>query len=330
MRQAVHPPFESTLPSTTPTRLVDTGMDQRAREGTPTRLRETIGADLASAFAGDRAMSATEAASVREQQATRGAAFYSDMIYAVSHHYIPHRQAEALWNDVLSHKQLISAKLERSVGIAVAMLDFLSNIRSDLKMPTLISEANVAELFSLSMRDGMTGLFNHSTCYELLELELTNHRRYGVGVALLALDVDDFKHVNDKYGHQQGDRVLVELAKVITHEARSSDICCRVGGDEFVVILRLPNDAAHACGVAERIRAKAASESFGGMRITISAGVALCDGAPMLARELMARADRALYAAKMRGRNCAALDAGSAPNPLVPEGVVTLNVPHLR
>jgi diguanylate cyclase (GGDEF)-like protein len=289
-----------------------------------------MGIDVVSAFAGDRAMSATEAAIVREQQATRGAAFYSDVIYAVSHHYIRPEQAEALWKDVLSHKKLISARLERSVGIAVAMLDYLSNITSDLKMPTLISEANAAELFRLSMRDGMTGLFNHSTCYELLELELTKHRRYGVGVAVLALDVDDFKLVNDKYGHQHGDRVLVDLAKVITHEARSSDICCRVGGDEFVVILRFPNDAAHACGVAERIRAKAASESFGGVNITISAGVALCDGTPMLARELMARADRALYAAKTRGRNCAALDAGVALSSFGPEGVVTLDVPRQR
>jgi diguanylate cyclase (GGDEF)-like protein len=258
-------------------------------------------------------MSAEEVAIVREQQFTRGAAFYSDVIYAVSYHEVDPQQARGLWNSILWHKRLISARLGRNVGIAVAMLDFLSNITSDLKMPTIISEPHVKKLLDLSMRDGMTGLFNHSTCHELLELALAEHRRYGVGVALLMLDIDNFKLVNDTCGHQKGDRALVDLAKLIAQEARSSDICCRVGGDEFVVILRLPNDAAHACAIAERIRAKAASESVGRNEITISVGVAMCDRTPMSACELMARADCALYAAKMHGRNCVALDGFGGP-----------------
>jgi diguanylate cyclase (GGDEF)-like protein len=154
------------------------------------------------------------------------------------------------------------------------------------------------------MRDGMTGLFNHSSCYELLELELRSHRRYGVGVSLLLLDVDDFKSVNDRSGHQAGDRILVEVAKALLEEARDSDICCRVGGDEFVVILRLTKDPAEACDIAERIRAKAASITSGGQPITVSVGVALCcDDVADSPHALMKRADRALYRAKLGGKN---------------------------
>jgi diguanylate cyclase (GGDEF)-like protein len=258
-------------------------------------------------------MTPAESALVHGQQANRGEAFFSDLIYAVSHHYVRPEQAEGLWSRVLSHKQMLSERLGRNVRIAVAMLDYLSNITSDLKAPTLISEDHVSELVNLSMRDGMTGLFNHSTCYELLALELGNHRRHGVGVAVLLLDIDDFKLVNDENGHQEGDRILVALTDVLRQEARSSDICGRLGGDEFVVILRFTHDAAEACRVAERIRTKAASISFGGKTFTISAGVALCDGTTASARGLMERADRALYAAKVRGKNRVCLDLSSRP-----------------
>lgn len=273
-------------------------------------MPEMVGIDVVSAFAGDRPMTQEESALVRQQQANRGADFFSDLIYAVAHHYVRPEQAHVLWDEVLSHKRTLAERLNRNVGITVAMLDYLSNITSNLKTPTLISEDRVSELVALSMRDGMTGLYNQSTCYELLMLELANHRRYGVGVALLLLDIDGFKLVNDEYGHQTGDRILVDLATVMTEEARSSDICCRLGGDEFIVILRLTNHAEEACAIAERIRSRAASASCGKKSITVSIGVALCDRATESARELVQRADKALYAAKRAGRNRVFLDTG--------------------
>jgi len=149
----------------------------------------------------------------------------------------------------------------------------------------------------------MTGLFNHSSCRELLDLEFRNHHRYGVGVSLLLLDIDDFKEINDQHGHQEGDRILVEVAKVLIEEARDSDICCRVGGDEFVVVLRLTNDPHEACDIAERIRERAAHITSGGQQLTISVGVALCDHLANTPRALTERADRALYMAKAAGKN---------------------------
>jgi diguanylate cyclase (GGDEF)-like protein len=282
----------------------ESGQDENSAD----RLRRTIdpevmSVELVSAFAGDREMTGAERAFIRTQRKERGSVFFSDLIYAVSHHYVAPDLAEDLWDKVLSHKQLISERLGRNVRIAVATLDYLSNITSELRTPTLISEAHISRIADLSMRDGMTGLFNHTSCYEILELEFRSRRRYGVGVSLLLLDIDDFKSANDRCGHQEGDRVLVELAKTLIEQSRDSDVCCRIGGDEFVVILRMTNDPAEACDIGGRIRAKAASITCGGRQITVSVGVALCDHVTNTPRALMERADRALYGAKRGGKN---------------------------
>lgn len=272
------------------------------------RLRGTITpdalpVDMVSAFAGDRAMTGTEDARIRELQNQRGKVFFSDLLYAISHHYFAPEIAEEIWNKVLSHKFMMSEKLERNVRITVATLDYLSNITGELKSFTLMSETHVAEIVDLSMRDGMTGLYNHSTCYELLELELRNRRRYGVSVALILLDIDDFKSVNDRWGHQEGDRILLELAKTLKRETRESDICCRFGGEEFAVILPFTNDPDEACNIAERIRAKTAGITCGVQRITISTGVAISNQATTSPQALIERADQALYKAKRGGKN---------------------------
>ncbi len=277
-------------------------------EGDGDRLRGTISpdalsVDLVSAFAGDRAMTVTESARIRDLKDGRGNAFFSDLLYAISHHYFAPEIAEGIWSRVVSHKFMMSEKLGRNVRITVATLDYLSNITGEMGSCTLMSEAHVAEIVNLSMRDRMTGLFNHSTCCELLELKLKNHRRYGVGVALILLDVDDFKSVNDRWGHQEGDRILLELAKTLRKETRDSDICCRFGGEEFAVILPFTNDPREAVKIAERIRAGVTKIKSNGQRITVSAGVALCDGSAQTPYALVERADRGLYQAKRSGKN---------------------------
>ena len=134
-------------------------------------------------------------------------------------------------------------------------------------------------------------------------LELRNYRRYGVGVSLLLLDVDGFKSVNERKGHQEGDRILVELAKTVTEEARDTDICCRLGGDEFVIILRPTHDPQQACKIAERIRAKAATIVCDGQQMAISAGLAVCNRTTISPSAYTERADQALRVAKMDGKN---------------------------
>jgi diguanylate cyclase (GGDEF)-like protein len=272
---------------------------------------EAMTVDLVSAFAGDRPMTGPEGVRLHDLEQRRGKVFYADLIYAVSHHRFAPELAEEIWNHVLGHKVVMSTALGRNVRIVVAMLDYLSNITGDLASSTLMAEAHVAEIVDLSLRDGMTGLFNHSAFYELLDLELRNHRRYGSGTILILLDIDDFKRVNDQHGHQEGDRVLVELARAIETETRDSDICCRFGGEEFAVILPFTSDPREAFGIAERIRAGAQRIVSHGQAVTISAGVALCDETGQTAHALVERADRALYTAKRNGKNMVVLSRSS-------------------
>jgi diguanylate cyclase (GGDEF)-like protein len=258
---------------------------------------------MASAFAGDRKATDDEGALIESFIQERGKAFFSDLFYAISHHYVAPDVAELLWGKVLEHKILMSKALGRNVRITVATLDYLSNVTAELSSPTLISEAYATEIVNLSMRDGMTGLYNHSSCYELLELEFRSHRRYGGDVALILLDIDDFKSVNDRYGHQEGDRVLIDLARAMTAQVRDSDVCCRFGGEEFVVILPFTSKSSEAYEIAERIRRKASTISCGELKITISAGVAVCDRSMCGPKDLVEEADRALYKAKAEGKN---------------------------
>jgi len=261
-----------------------------------------ISVDLLSAFAGDRTMTSAERARIRTYRANRGGRFFSDLLYAVSHHFFHPEIAATLWQEILSHKRAVSARLGRNVRITVAALDYLTNITSALPAVTLITEAYVSEIADLAMRDGLTGLFNHVSSQELLALEFRNRRRYGGGVSLILSDVDDFKSINDRSGHQEGDRVLVGVARAMIAQTRDSDLCCRVGGDEFLVILRNA-DATETLEIAERLRDEVAKIPTEKRRISISLGLAVCGHATACPGALMRAADRAMYEAKARGKN---------------------------
>jgi len=263
-----------------------------------TTAPDALRVDLVSAFSGDREMTEAESNFMQMQKNSRGKVFYSDLFYAISHHYFSPEIARRLWQKVIDHKHLLSEKLGRNIRITVATLDYLSNITDEIRSLTLMSETYVSEIANLSMVDGMTGLFNHSSCYAFLELELRNYIRYGVGVALILLDIDNFKLVNDQCGHQEGDRILIEFANTLKKQTRNSDICCRFGGEEFVVILPFTSVSNEALVIAERIREGAMSIVYSGQHITISAGVALCDSKTRTPQALVEKADHALYQAK--------------------------------
>ena len=272
----------------------------RLRRSTTT---EVMGVALVSGFAGDRDLSVTEQELVHHQLSSRGNLFFSDLIYSVSDHIISPNHAKILWYQIQSHKRQLSERLGRNVGVIVATLDYLSNIGTYIKTPTLISEGYISKIANRSMRDGMTGLFNHSTFHELLEMEMKHMRRYGSGISLLLFDIDDFEVVYDAYGHQAGVRILAAFADLLQQEARSSDICCRLGGNEFAVILGRSSEGNIACEIAERIKDKASSIHQNGKVISVSVGVAYSNRLMISPEQFIERADRALYTAESGGGN---------------------------
>ena len=161
-------------------------------------------------------------------------------------------------------------------------------------------------LRSLIMRDGLTGLFNHSAIKEKISSELSSTSRSNSTMALAVLDLDNFKRVNDAYGHPMGDQVLRTLSRLLQQRLRRSDIIGRYGGEEFVVIFP-DTTASVASAVLDQIREAFSNivhySNLGEFKVTFSAGIAdLSNGSR--AEEVFAMADNALYQAKQNGRNC--------------------------
>lgn len=161
------------------------------------------------------------------------------------------------------------------------------------------------DLEASSQRDHLTQISNRRHLMERLDLELSRSQRYGCPFSLLIVDVDSFKKFNDDYGHLFGDYVLKHIAAEMRSLLRSSDVCGRFGGDEFIVGL-VETEGAQALEVAERIRAEVSGKvlNWQGQEapVTVTIGVA-CYHKTQTVKDLIAAADRALYRAKKEGRN---------------------------
>lgn len=163
-------------------------------------------------------------------------------------------------------------------------------------------EAANERLDALARRDGLTGLFNFRTFQEMLDQELAQARRLGQPISLALLDVDFFKKFNDEFGHPAGDDVLRGVAECLRTVARESDFVARYGGEEFVAVLVGANES-EAIAAAERFREAIEKYAWPFRPITASIGVATLKGHRMQKSDLIAQADRALYASKEQGRN---------------------------
>ena len=183
-------------------------------------------------------------------------------------------------------------------------------IEQDLRATTSALRAANAELGHLANTDALTQLANRRHFMEILQQEVERAHRYARPVALIMVDLDHFKKVNDKYGHAQGDEVLRATADVLRGVCRDVDLAGRLGGEEFALLLP-ETDAEGARTVAERVRtrmeamrhharaASVAGETFG---VTASLGVAALEPSAT-AEDVLRRADEVLYAAKAAGRN---------------------------
>lgn len=194
----------------------------------------------------------------------------------------------------------------RPASAAFGVLFLAAMLVVNLTLGALIVLRLVRRLQHMSVHDVLTGVLNRRGFDEMLTREAERLRRYGQGFAVLSIDIDHFKAINDKYGHAVGDEVLVSVARALAHALRDVDRIGRVGGEEFCVLMP-HSSAAAAQAVATRllrtVREKCVGPEATPWRATVSIGVALAEDANETQHLLMQRLDRALYAAKERGRD---------------------------
>jgi len=184
----------------------------------------------------------------------------------------------------------------RISGLICVMVDLTQrkNLEEELKMANNI-------LRRQAITDGLTGLFNHKKTLSMIEKEVKRSKRYGSEFSILMMDIDYFKHVNDQYGHQVGDRVLVQISETIKKNIRETDIAGRYGGEEFLIIFpetTREKALVTATRIADAIKGY---EHVEGFHVTVSGGLAGWTGETTI--ELVKEADDLLYKAKNSGRD---------------------------
>lgn len=181
---------------------------------------------------------------------------------------------------------------------------FLAGIVFDItknKSQQMELENKNRQLEELASLDGLTKIRNHKTLIEILEIRIEDAQRMGNHLSIVLFDIDDFKKINDQFGHVAGDMILCELACVLKGSIREGDLVGRYGGEEFLLILPHTNKN-QATELGERIRRRIESNRFSnGVHVTVSGGVKEYEGEALT--ELIDGADRCLYIAKKQGKN---------------------------
>jgi diguanylate cyclase (GGDEF)-like protein len=245
-----------------------------------------------------------------ERKRGQGDPLYSSLLYLLTHLNFTERQAARHWKKIVSHRDTLRVAMGRDPGLRVAILDYFVNVSHELRNPMVIELSIYERTERSAVTDGLTGLYNHVFFLQALRQEVLRSKRHGLRAALLLLDLDNFKAVNDERGHVEGDRVLMKAAAVVREAVREIDVAARYGGEEFAVLLP-DTSRLGAFVVAERIRRRI-EERFarGRTLVTISGGIAVFPDDAGTPADLIVQADAGLYGAKAAGKNRILLPQG--------------------
>lgn len=208
-------------------------------------------------------------------------------------------------------KKFYEVRVSRMLDVSDKFIGALVTL-VDITERTMFTE----KLNRLATTDSLTGAYNRREFFSHAHREFVRSQRHEKEMTILLIDVDEFKLVNDSYGHQVGDQVLTRLVEIGYQVLRATDILARIGGEEFAVILP-ETGLEDGTAVAERLRISFAKESFitdlGPIHVTASIGVAILMPTDQLVDDIVRRADQAMYSVKKSGKNgvCSLLDAAS-------------------
>lgn len=230
-------------------------------------------------------------------------AFYAQLLDVLADIHMSPEEARIHFQRVLRHKDHLEQQLGRVVDFRMAILDYFTTIEPRLSSPKVVELGSYQNIMRLATVDELTGLYNRRFLETHLDRELNRARRYGQRFSIVFLDLDDFKHVNDTYGHAVGDEVLRCFSKMLRGYLRREDVAARYGGEEFVVIMPQTGSAGagtFASRVLHELRGRQCAEDI---QITFSGGIATYPDHGYSVYELLKNADAALYEAKLAGKN---------------------------
>jgi len=238
------------------------------------------------------------------------------VIFTLSNTYVVPREA-LLTCTLLYTLLMVAVAIVNSRRIREAAADSLAVLRLTIELNTkLETERELREAMSrLARTDDLTGIFNRRSIIEQLGIDMARSVRHGLPLAILMIDIDHFKAINDTYGHVTGDLALCTVAKSLQGALRETDVLGRFGGEEFLVILHTQKGE-DALITAERLRESVEKNEviLSGNRVSITISIGIACYHPEEGKEsLLARADAALYTAKHRGRNRVELAASAQP-----------------
>ncbi|WP_017220831.1 sensor domain-containing diguanylate cyclase [Moritella dasanensis] len=209
--------------------------------------------------------------------------------------------------------QRIEETITDNVGNTSHYLSVKTPITINNKCALIGFSTDVTELYQLKEQfqqqantDYLTNLYNRRYFIEQAEREFTRSQRHALPLAVLSIDIDHFKHLNDNYGHPFGDKILIGISEQLLQGTRQEDVVARIGGEEFAIML--PNTTqSKAVLLAERIQQKLQHHDFSAttddLKVTVSIGITVLSGTDSCFDELLLRVDEALYKAKNKGRN---------------------------
>lgn len=235
-----------------------------------------------------------------------GDSVYSILLNVLTQLDFNDREAKNLWLEILDHRQRMVVTMNRPVNLATAVCDYMVEIKKSMHSPKVVEMKIFEEASQASQSDFLTGLYNRAYFDKVLNIEIARAQRMKKDCSLVFFDLDDFKKVNDSFGHPAGDLVLKSVAELIFREKRLTDIAVRYGGEEIVLLLP-DTSKASAMNLATRIRQKVERSQLVHqgrlIKQTMSGGVASFPLDTDVPEELIECADRALYRAKHKGKN---------------------------
>lgn len=229
---------------------------------------------------------------------------YSDILRILTSMSFPEDKAQEVWFDILKHSESMKKSMGREVGLRVAIVDYFQNIKNYLPNPKIIDINLFEEILKNAVIDELTQIFNRRHFNINLQREVKRSGRYKKPFCLFLFDVDNFKSYNDTYGHNEGDKALILIGKILQKSFRTEDTVARTGGEEFSVILP-ETKLVHAVTACERFvtSLKAASAETLKTEITISGGISCFPDDSTEIEALYIKADELAYKAKRTGKN---------------------------